>query len=374
MEGLGEVAWRLVAKQPFLRASAMDPRHLLRQELKVHLPWHQARLRLVAQFLVALIQVRSVNLTEVACAFTGRAQSASAYKRLQRFLRHSRLDFAQWARLVTGWLDLGERWLLCWDRTTWQFGRYPINILVLGVAYQGGAVPLFWTRRAKAGHSSTAERIALLERFLPLFPVERIQCLTADREFRGGEWLRFLITQRIPFRLRIPNNTRTSNRYGNIRLPVQRLFSLRVREPLVLHRTRSIWGVKVYLVGLRLEGEHAIIATDQAPETALADDRRRWSIETLFGGLKTRGFNLEDTHLCHPERMERLFALLVRACAWCLQVGLWKHQHQPIRLKTHQRPAQSLFRYGLDHLRRLFFNAVHHLSEMQQMIKLLSCT
>lgn len=352
----------------------MDPRHSLYQELKGHLPWHQARLRLVAQFLIALIQVRSVNVMDVACAFPGRAQRASTYKRLQRFLCHYRLDFAQWARLVACWLDLGERWLLCLDRTTWQFGRYTINILVLGVAYRGVAVPLFWTLLAKAGNSNTAERIALMERFLRVFPVARIQCLTADREFRGGDWLRFLLTQRIPFRLRIPNNTRTSNRYGNLRLPVQRLFSLRVREALVLNRPRSIWGVQVYLVGIRLEGEHAILATDQAPETALADYLRRWSIETLFGCLKTRGFNLEDTHLCHPQRIERLFALLVLAFAWCLKVGVWKHQRQPIRLKKHQRPAQSLFRYGLDHLRRLFFNAAHQLSEVQQMIKLLSCT
>src|SRR5512144_4873 len=187
----------------------MDLLHSLQRELKEHLPWHQARLRLIAQVLVALIQVRSVNLTEIACAFTGRAQSASAYKRLQRFLRHYPLDFDQWARLVAYWLDLGERWLLCLDRTTWQVGRYTINLLVLGVAYRGVAVPLFWTLLPKAGNANTAERIALLERFVRVFPVERIQCLTADREFRGGDWLRFLITQRIPFRLRIPNNTRT---------------------------------------------------------------------------------------------------------------------------------------------------------------------
>lgn len=352
----------------------MDPRHSLYQELKGHLPWHQARLRLVAQFLIALIQMRSVNLMDVACAFPGRAQRASTYKRLQRFLCHYRLDFDQWARLVACWLDLGERWLLCLDRTTWQFGRDTINILVLGVAYRGVAVPLFWTLLAKAGNSNTAERIALMERFLRVFPVARIQCLTADREFGGGDWLRFLLTQRIPFRLRIPNNTRTSNRYGNLRLPVQRLFSLRVREALVLNRPRSIWGVQVYLVGIRLEGEHAILATDQAPETALADYLRRCSIEPLFGCLKTRGFNLEDTHLCHPQRIERLFALLVLAFACCRKVGVWKHQRQPIRLKKHQRPAQSLFRYGLDHLWRLFFNAAHQLSEVQQMIKLLSCT
>jgi hypothetical protein len=352
----------------------MDHINSLHRELKRHLPWHQARLRLMAHVVVALIQVRSVNLTDIALAFSTPVQSASVYKRLQRFLRHYRLDFNQWARLVTRWLDLDERWLLCLDRTTWQFGRYPINILVLGVAYRGVTVPLFWTLLDKKGNSSTAERIALIERFLEVFPVERIQCLTADREFRGQAWLRFLDQRGFVFRLRLPNHTRTTNKQGYLRLPVQRLFALRVRETMVLNPPRPIWGMKVYLACIRLESEHAIIATNQAPETALADYLHRWSIETLFACLKTRGFNLEDTHLRHRERIERLLALLVLAFSWCLKTGLWKHSHKPIRIKKHQRPAKSLFRYGLDHLRRLFFNAANKQVELQQMIQLLSCT
>lgn len=245
---------------------------------------------------------------------------------------------------------------------------------MLGVAYRGVAVPLFGMLLDKKGHSSTAERIALIERFLRVLPVERIECLTADREFRGRVWLRFLDKRGIGFRLRIPNHTRTTNKPGNRRLPVPRRFALRVRETMVLNWPRLIWGMKVYLACIRLENEHALIATNQAPETALADYLRRWNIETLFAGLKTRGFNLEATHLRHHERIERLLALLVLAFSWCLQTGLWKHRHKPIRIKKHQRPAKSLFRYGLDHLRRLFFNATHKQAELQQMIRLLSCT
>ena len=36
----------------------------------------------------------------------------------------------------------------------------------------------------------------------------------------------------------------------------------------------------------------------------------RWQIETLNRCLKTAGFNLEDTHLTHPERIERLLAMV----------------------------------------------------------------
>jgi hypothetical protein len=181
-------------------------------------------------------------------------------------------------------------------------GRYPINVLVLSVAYRGVAVPLMWTMLDKKGNSSTAERIALMERFLARFAVERIDCLTADREFRGHQWLAYLIRRDIPFRLRIPNNTRTHNRQRNARLPVTRLFSIGiVGETMVLNRARQLWGHTLYLVATRsCRGEHVIVITTHAPEQALSDYQRRWETECLFAAMKRRGFNLEDTHLIDP--------------------------------------------------------------------------
>ena len=138
---------------------------------------------------MALIQVRTVNLTQLALAFDVAVQSESAYKRVKRFFRHHVFETDVVAVLVSCWLDLGARWVLCLDRTNWQLGRKPINVLVLSVAYRGVAVPLMWTLLDKKGNSSTAERMALMERFLARFAVERIECLTADREFRGHQWL-----------------------------------------------------------------------------------------------------------------------------------------------------------------------------------------
>lgn len=70
------------------------------------------------------------------------------------------------------------------------------------------------------------------------FPVRRIDCLMADREFRSHEWLAYLIRCDIRFRIRIPNNTRTHNRQRNARLPVTRLFNIQMGETLILNRPR----------------------------------------------------------------------------------------------------------------------------------------
>ena len=45
--------------------------------------------------------------------------------------------------------------------------------------------------------------------------------------------------------------------------------------------------------------------------------RERWEIETLFGCLKTRGFDFECTHVVEPERVQKLVALSHRVLLVC---------------------------------------------------------
>lgn len=63
----------------------MDQINLLRHTLKQHLPWHGARLNFLALFLIALIRVRTVDLSSLSLAFRTSAKAESNYKRLQRF-------------------------------------------------------------------------------------------------------------------------------------------------------------------------------------------------------------------------------------------------------------------------------------------------
>ncbi|MBL8202866.1 MAG: transposase [Blastocatellia bacterium] len=86
---------------------------------------------------------------------------------------------------------------------------------------------------------------------------------------------------------------------------------------------------------------------------ALAQYRRRWRIETLFRALKTRGLDLEDPQVRHQDRLQKLVALLALTFCWCHRVNFWLHQQKARKKKKHGRWPQSLFRRGLDCLRRL---------------------
>lgn len=134
-------------------------------------------------------------------------------------------------------------------------------------------------------------------------------------------------------------------------------------------------GHRVYVGALRLEDNSllTVIAPSYTP-TIINDYAQRWGIETLFGIFKSRGFNLEDTHLQDSERLSRLFALLTIALCWAYRTGQWLSEQKPIQIKKHGRKAKSIFRYGFDYLRRILFNLEQYQTDFFETLRFLSCT
>lgn len=117
-----------------------------------------------------------------------------------------------------------------------------------------------------------------------------------------------------------------------------------------------------------------VLATQSAPKSAITDYAKRWSIETLFGIFKTRGFCLESTHLVDSERLSKRLALLSLALCWVMLIGEWLQQLKPLTIKKHGRRAKSVFRYGFDHLRNIVLNLEQKLNDFWNVLQFLSCT
>ena len=65
----------------------------------------------------------------------------------------------------------------------------------------------------------------------------------------------------------------------------------------------------------------------------------------------------EHTHIVDPEKLKKLMAILAIAVLWSLRIGQWKYgDHKELPLYSHWRPAKSLFRRGLDVIRRVLNN------------------
>jgi transposase len=115
------------------------------------------------------------------------------------------------------------------------------------------------------------------------------------------------------------------------------------------------------------DGELLILVSSSSAKKALKTYKLRWKIETLFGLLKTKGFNLEDTHMKDAQRLETLFAVLAIAAAIAIKTGRFALQKKPITIKKHGRPAQSIFALGLDILHR--FMTWTNYQQIKNMIK-----
>jgi hypothetical protein len=359
----------------FNHETLMNQVTLLRDALRPHLAWHGARLSFVAAFLIALLRVKTVNFSELATAFSGKAQTDSHYKRLQRFFRRYELDYAEMAQAVVALMAIPEPWTLSIDRTEWQFGDCVFNILMLGIVHQGVAFPVVWCLLEKQGNSNSTERMKLFNQFLERFGNRKIACLTADRELVGEVWFGYLLGEPLtPFRIRIRENHKLSD--GRLNLRVSVLFAdLPVGQTKVLRHKRQLWGHWVDVAALRLaDGSLLVVATQSKPKSAITDYAKRWSIETLFGIFKTRGFCLESTHLSEPERLSKLLALLSLALCWVFLTGEWLQQLKPLTIKKHGRRAKSIFRYGLDHLRSIVLNLEQKMEQFLEVLQFLSCT
>ncbi len=100
--------------------------------------------------------------------------------------------------------------------------------------------------------------------------------------------------------------------------------------------------------------EYLILISYNKPDEALAYYRIRWQVECLFQGIKSSGFNIEDTHVVALDRLEKLVLLVMIAFVWCYLIGDYiDRQIRPIQIKRHGRRAVSVSKYGLDYLSRV---------------------
>jgi len=184
-----------------------------------------------------------------------------------------------------------------------------------------------------------------------LFGKDKIDYVCADREFASVGLLRYLLRAGISFRLRLKGDTLVENGRGQMK-PAAHLFrSLAYEREQALPGCRACLCVRVFVTGMRLDGDYLIVISDKV--ASLSDYALRWGIETLFGCLKSRGFNLEATHVTDEDRLSKLLALLSIAFVWAYVTGVWLWEQKPPKLKKHGRAPISVFRLGFDWLRRL---------------------
>lgn len=106
------------------------------------------------------------------------------------------------------------------------------------------------------------------------------------------------------------------------------LVSLKQGDIYYTGRQHYILSNSCYITALhRLDkdgkADNVILISNLKTPNALRYYQDRWQIECLFKGLKSSGFNFEDTHVSHVDRLERLLSVTMLAFVWCYQFGVF---------------------------------------------------
>jgi len=334
-----------------------------------------ARVKFISMFIMALCKVQTVTFHKLASAIDSPCMVESSLRRIQRFIADFSLDSDLIAKLIFALIPINGKVQLAIDRTNWKFGESDINILMLGVVYKGVAFPLLFSLLPKRGNSNTTERIALINRYIRLFSIETIECIVADREFVGQDWLAFLNNSNIKYYIRVRNNFKVFVLSKNKEVKASWLFNTcKINEFRYYSNIVRINGELCYLSGSKLNGDdYLIIVSYNKPENAQEFYRQRWQIEMCFKSMKSSGFDIEKTHLTDLDRIRKLTLLIMIAFVWCYRVGIYLHENvKQIIIKKHGRKAESIFKYGLKHVASCLLNPIYR--DTSLIFHFLSCT
>ena len=235
----------------------------------------------------------------------------------------------------------GQTLILSLDQT--DLGdRFAVLMVSLGVGDR--ALPLTWAVEAGPANLGFDAQKPLLERVRSWLPAGAEVLLLADRFYPSVELFAWLHEQDWHYRLRLKGNLNVDPGFGDI---------VTTGELAAGHTERylpNVWlfnqGVPTHLGILHEVGhpEPWIIAMNDLPNRATVRDYgSRWGIEPMFSDFKSRGFQLEDTQLHAPDRLDRLLVIMALAMYWCVRVGQEdiRDHPTPLEKKRKTKPIQT---------------------------------
>jgi len=319
----------------------------------------------------AMLEARTPNTSELANVLPVPTEQAEIREQwLRRLLKNPLLDspvilepFARTALEEAA--RHGQTVILSMDQT--DLGD---RFAVLMVALQVGdrSLPLAWQVEAGAANIGFAGQQVLLERVRGWLPAGAAVLLLGDRFYPSAALFTWLQQHGWQYRLRLKGNLTVDT--GSDETTTGEL-AREVTER-YLPDVRLFHGGVPTNLGIWHEAGHEepwIIAMDCRPcKAAVRDYGARWVIEPTFSDFKSRGFQLEDTQLQAPDRLDRLILIMTLAMYWCVRVGRHDALYNPTSLekkaqsqtdphhwsvKKVWRSLLSWFKRGLRLLRRL---------------------
>jgi hypothetical protein len=280
----------------------------------------------VRVFSRGVVRAQSSQIRKIAGASGGRADSQR--RRLQRFVAHPQsiaVFFGGWTRSVLKRVK-ARTVVLVVDETKLKAA---LGVMVVGVVYEGRCIPLAWRVYRANSHADYPREgqarmtVRLLKQVKAGVPKGMKVRVLADRGIgtspllmRGimGLGWTFLFRVTKQSKIILPNGEAVCF-YNQVSAPGQCyaasgiVFKKRGRIP---GHVRVLWGQQAQ--------DRWALVTNDPTLTGWEYAQRMW-IEEAFRDLKSHGWQVEQALCADPDRMARLWILLVVAYGWMLLLG-----------------------------------------------------
>jgi hypothetical protein len=228
--------------------------------------------------------------------------------------------------------------------------------LMLSVVYHGRALPLCWVVvSAPKGHFPEKTHCALLAQVQAIMPKDAQVTFLGDGEFDGVDLQADLRNNGWHYVCRTASTIRVCAfgvhfHVGDLGPPRGELLAV---TPAWM--TAEQYGPVSILAIWELPFKEPIYLVTNLDDldAAVQHDKHRPQIETFFSDQKSRGFQIQKSHLRDPKRLSRLLIASCLAYLWIVYLGVCATRDDWMRqLHRQDRCDLSLFRLGLRLLAR----------------------
>jgi hypothetical protein len=225
--------------------------------------------------------------------------------------------------------------------------------LMLHVVYKGRALPLAWqVRKGKKGHFPEDLHIALVKQVHNLIPAGARVVLLGDGEFDGIRLQHTVQGYRWSYVVRTGSHITVvwdgdSFRCDTVAACIKPGTLVELRD---VHFTEEAYG-PIMLICCWAKGYKEplyLVSNMDSAEEACRLYAKRFRIETFFSDQKSRGFQLQKSHISNPQRLVRLLMAACLAYIWIVYLGSICVQEGWVRvIHRSDRCDLSLFQLGL---------------------------
>jgi hypothetical protein len=307
----------------------------------------------LAAFISGIVGSKSSQLPHIATKIPDRVKPESRVKRLSRWLDNERIlegvYFLPYAERLLTHLALATL-VLVMDGS--GVGR-GCCALMIHVIYQGRALPLAWrVRQCPKGHFPEALHIALVELVSDLIPEGTQVVFLGDGEFDGVALQQSVNEAGWWYACRTSKSTTAT--WEDETFALRELEGClkpgRLIELKEVAFTQDAYGpVMVLCCWAKDHAEPLYLVSNlSSAEEAIRYYQKRFRIETFFSDQKSRGFNIQKSHIEDPHRLSRLLIASCLSYIWIIYLGaLCKANGWQRIIHRQKRCDLSLFRLGL---------------------------